>query len=181
MTFTAVDECENEASTDATFTIQDTVPPVIVLAPTDTIHCDQWVCDIDSLVAWGFVSASDTCGDVTLTAECAPSSAGCSGSYIVTYTAEDECGLTSTDQHVIFLTDSVPPTVSIQCPSDTLLYVDAGCAADHHPRPPRAWAAADYDDNCALKDSSLTYSDAITGLHGSGMLHDHPYLDGYGC
>ncbi len=167
VTFTAVDECENEASTDATFTIQDTVPPVIVLAPTDTIHCDQWVCDIDSLVAWGFVSASDTCGDVTLTAECAPSSAGCSGSYIVTYTAEDECGLTSTDQHVIFLTDSVPPTVSIQCPSDTLLYVDAGCAADTTTSS-TGMAAADYDDNCALKDSSLTYSDAITAYTAAG-------------
>ena len=169
VTFTATDSCGNAASTTATFTIEDTMAPVITGQLLDTLSCEQWVCDADALIALGIVAVSDECGGATLTASCAPGSGGC-GNYSawqVTYTATDDCGLTSTFDQIVILEDLVPPTVTIDCPDSATVYVDAACNAAIDTA---STGAATYtaDDNCWLKSEALSYADAVTDSTSTG-------------
>jgi hypothetical protein len=100
VTFTAEDQCTNTTSDDARFEVVDTTPPDLFCpAEPIVVQCinplgipgDQVVFD---------VTATDVCGDVEVTddrpAIFEPSCGGLYPSTIVTFTAEDECGLQST-------------------------------------------------------------------------------------
>jgi hypothetical protein len=99
--FTAIDECGNTASTNATFSIIDTLDPEInVPAHDTTIQCgvanqemiiQQW------LDSHGGANASDNCGNINWTNDFPVLSDTCNHgiSLTVTFTAQDECGNSS--------------------------------------------------------------------------------------
>ena len=105
-TFTATDDCGNEASDAQVITIQDTTGPVIEAEAEVEIACG----DYDATVA--HASATDNCGEVTLTWGEDQVFGGCVlpiGKYVRIYTATDECGNSSIFQQILTLTDDVDP------------------------------------------------------------------------
>ncbi len=88
--FTATDECGNSASTTATFTIEDTIAPVITCPPLTVVECG----DDTSVASTGMATASDICGDVTITySDVTSTTPACDTETITrTWTATDECG-----------------------------------------------------------------------------------------
>ena len=167
--FTAMDDCGNKSTTTATFTIEDTTPPTLTNNPIDTLNCEDWVCEVDSFIAWGLVSAMDECSGVELTASCQEFSFGCQaeGAYEITYTATDSCGNSTTDTQLIRLEDLEAPTVTIMCPSDTLLYVNGSCYVDLDTANTGA-ATYTADDNCLLDSDTLFYADVVTDSTSTG-------------
>ena len=105
-TFTATDDCGNEASEAQVITIQDTTDPVILAEDEVEIACG----DYDATVA--HASTTDNCGEVTLTWGEDQVSGGCVlpiGQYVRIYTATDECGNSSIFEQILTLTDDVDP------------------------------------------------------------------------
>ena len=127
-TFTATDECGNSSVAMQTITIQDTTAPVIAGDTEVMIACE----DYDAAVA--HASATDNCGEVTLTWTDSEVSGGCVlpiGQYVRLYTAMDECGNSSTFEQILTLTDNIAPTFdsvpadyTIECDQD-ITYDDA--------------------------------------------------------
>ncbi len=99
--FTATDQCGNNTSSNATFTIKDNVAPVIITPAMDTsIECglsDQAVLIQNWLANNGGAVANDNCGNVNWTNNFTVISDSCGPAVniLVTFTAFDECGNTS--------------------------------------------------------------------------------------
>ena len=84
----------------------DTTAPEISGVSEVLIACEAYD------VAEGFASATDNCGDVSLTWEDAQASGGCVlpiGQFVRVYTATDDCGNSSTFEQILTLTDDVAP------------------------------------------------------------------------
>ena len=132
-TFTATDECGNSSMAMQTITIQDTTEPVIEGDIEVLVACEVYSADV------GYATASDNCGEVTLTWSDVEVSGGCVlpiGQYIRTYTATDECGNSSTFEQILTLTDetaptfdSVPADYTIECDED--IVYDEATASDN--------------------------------------------------
>ena len=165
VTFTATDDCGNSSSSTATFTIEDTTAPAFSGDFETTISCDEWTCDADALEALGVFSIDEACGDYTLDASCTSFSGGCVtpvGAYQVDYTAEDECGNTSSFTQIVILSDDVKPVPSIVCPADIALTADADCNADLS-TDNTGMATGSATDNCdAAPEVVVTYTDGPT-------------------
>jgi hypothetical protein len=118
-TFTAVDACENSSTCTQTITIQDTTAPVITGDVEVMIACE------DPIAGVAHATASDNCGEVTLTWTDSPVSGGCVlpvGQYVRVYTATDACGNSSSFEQILTLTDNTPPVIS--CPADFTIECD---------------------------------------------------------
>ncbi|MCK7591125.1 PKD domain-containing protein, partial [Subsaxibacter sp. CAU 1640] len=116
VTFTATDECGNSVSTTATYTIQDTVPPVINGGADLTVECDGNG-NMDDLNSWlasnGGATASDDCSAISwsnnfssLSDEC-----GATGSATVTFTVTDGCGNSASTTVTFTIEDTTPPVI----------------------------------------------------------------------
>jgi hypothetical protein len=139
--FTATDECGNSSSATQTITVQDTTAPAIEGAIEVMIACE----DYDA--ATSHATASDNCGEVTLTWEDNQASGGCVlpvGQYVRLYTAVDECGNESTFEQILTLTDDVAPVFTAVPESYTAECIDELTYGD---------AAA--EDNCSGVDLTL--------------------------
>ena len=102
-TYTATDECENASTMSHTIWVVDTTAPVFDEYEVQIeMPCDQ----IDDAI---LVTATDNCGEVTITFEDQVVSGGCAGVIIRDYTAVDECGNESYAEQIINLTDVVAP------------------------------------------------------------------------
>ena len=127
-TFTATDDCGNMNTAVQTITVEDTTAPVIEGAAEVMIACENYD------VMMSHASATDNCGEVTLTWVDAEVSGGCVlpiGQYVRTYTATDDCGNSSTFEQILTLTDNIAPTFdsvpadyTIECDQD-ITYDDA--------------------------------------------------------
>ena len=87
-TFTAVDECGNEDTATQTITIQDTQAPVFTNVPDNiTLECDQTLPTDNA-------TATDNCGQVTVTFTDREAPGDCPQERVITrtFTAVDECG-----------------------------------------------------------------------------------------
>jgi hypothetical protein len=131
--FTAIDDCGNEAVAYQNIDVVDTTAPVF-----DPYEVNiQMPCDmIDDAI---LVSATDNCGDVTITYEDDHVSGGCAGVVIRDYTAVDECGNESYAQQIINLYDEVAPEFSA-FPADAEVECD---------NIPAVSDLVDADDNCS--------------------------------
>ncbi|MDA0945664.1 MAG: T9SS type A sorting domain-containing protein [Bacteroidetes bacterium] len=120
-TFTATDACGNSTSATQVITIIDTTAPEFTSVPADyTAECS----DEHPLDA---ASASDNCGDVTITVVADTTAGNCTGSYTVvrTFTATDDCGNASSATQTITIIDTTAPVLTI--PAD----YTAECSDEH--------------------------------------------------
>jgi len=134
-TFTAVDDCGNSSQAVQTITVVDTTAPEISGVTEVLIACEAYD------VAEGFASATDNCGDVSLTWEDAQASGGCVlpiGQFVRVYTATDDCGNSSTFEQILTLTDDVAPVFDF-VPADYTIECDQ----------PVVYEAATAVDNCS--------------------------------
>ncbi len=155
--FTIADQCGLFDTASATYTIIDTVAPVLIGVPADTIvNCS------DGIPAPAMVTATDNClaGPVVTFQENSnqTNTGACSDySYIITrtWTATDTCGNQSTATQVISVVDLEPPVFSP--PADTLL----ACGAPTDTASTGSLLPSMISDNCST-DFTITFSDAIT-------------------
>jgi hypothetical protein len=173
VTFTATDCCGHGSTTQATFTIEDTTSPSITTPASDkTVECDGSGNNTE-LNAWlanygGAVASDICCGtDVTWSNDFAGLSDGCgeTGSALVTFTATDCCGHSSTTQATFAIEDTTNPTIvwNIELP-DSTQYVDSTFCAIAFP------IQATVTDTCCVlaEDVSvdISASSNATLLHG---------------
>ncbi|MFG6688080.1 gliding motility-associated C-terminal domain-containing protein, partial [Mariniflexile sp. HNIBRBA6329] len=118
-TWTATDECGNTTSLVQTITVVDTTPPVLTIPSNITVECTQ---DTSS-ASTGMSTATDTCGNVTIT-ESDAEVAACGNTKTIsrTWTATDECGNTTSLVQTISVVDTTKPTFTV--PADITLECD---------------------------------------------------------
>lgn len=112
------DICGNRDEEALTIVVKDVSPPVINL-PSDTeIPCD-------ATISYAEATASDECGMPELTSSKKTIPGTCEDQYdvVATWVAVDDCGLVTTKDHTISVTDTSDPTLSPK-PTDT----DVDCA-----------------------------------------------------
>jgi hypothetical protein len=121
-----------------------------VSAPTLTCPTDVTVYNIPGTCrgtpTWDDATAVDNCDDspvVTQTGGPASGDTLAVGSYVVEYSATDECGNTSTCTFNVTVADNEDP--SIGCPENITVNADAGCDEAYVTVPP-----AEVGDNCAV-------------------------------
>ncbi|WP_412984808.1 gliding motility-associated C-terminal domain-containing protein [Pontimicrobium sp. IMCC45349] len=117
-TWTATDDCGNTSTATQTITVVDTTAPTVdVNASNITIECDGNG-NNDAIQNWldtnGGASASDTCGDVTWTNNYNGATSDCSSPVLVTFTATDECGNTTSTSATYSIQDTIDPTIDTQ-------------------------------------------------------------------
>ena len=94
-TFTAVDDCDNEATCVQIIDVLDTTPPAITCPADVSLECLEGT----GPDVTGEATATDVCGDVTITWSDATTGDDCGFNTIRTWTAVDACGnATSCDQ-----------------------------------------------------------------------------------
>ncbi|MAI22548.1 MAG: hypothetical protein CL828_00675 [Crocinitomicaceae bacterium] len=105
VTFTATDNCGNSSSTTATFSVEDTTAPVFTQVPGDqTNECDEMAytslasdaCSVASIVETREVVSEDDCGNYH---------------HLVTLTATDACGNSSSHSFAIVVNDTTAPVI----------------------------------------------------------------------
>ena len=125
VTFYISDSCGNVASCDAVVRIVDTTDPVIECPDDLTIECTADRFENEDIFDWlDSATATDTCGDVTITHNYNPegfdtSGCGLTGLQVVTFVATDRCGNTDTCTATIYLEDTTDPELS--CGTDLTL------------------------------------------------------------
>jgi hypothetical protein len=105
--FTAVDECGNSTSATQTITIEDTTAPMLTIPADYTAECDEDLVFDDA-------SATDNCGEVTITLEEVTIDTDCAQEYSIerTFTATDECGNSSSATQTITGEDTTAPVIT---------------------------------------------------------------------
>lgn len=159
VTFTAVDACGFTSTRTATVTIEDnTAPSFTISAQPLNVECDaNTVTNINAwLAANGNAIATDACGTVTWSHNYSGYSAVCPGpgTANVTFTATDECGLSSSTTATITVSDTQNPTF-ITPPSSTQAQCSANVMAEY-----TAWLDSHgggiATDACSNIDNSTT-------------------------
>ena len=138
-TYTAMDECGNETVMSQTIVVSDTEAPVFNNVPGNlTVEC------ADDIPAPANVTATDNCGDVTITLVENMPTDFCGEGLRRTWTAVDECGNTTIAEQDIFINDTTAPTLVVA--ADATIECDEDVPA------------ADYtaDDNCAVPTVVVT-------------------------
>lgn len=131
VTFTATDLCNNSgplSRTTATYSISDSVPPVITRQATaGTSQCNQNGSDFTALNAWlntqGGALATDNCVTFTWTNNYNPLSdpfvRSCSSSKTIVFTAQDGCLNVATTSALYTFIDDSPPVLTTPAQSSS--------------------------------------------------------------
>ena len=128
-----MDDCGNTTTHVQTITVTDTENPAITGTPAD-ISQDNDAGSCDAVVTWTEPTASDNCTLDTLYSTHAPGDTFAVGTTTVTYTAEDDCGNTTTTSFSVTIVDAEAPTLS-NVPSNITQTNDAGCLLYTSPSP----------------------------------------------
>ena len=144
--WTATDNCGNEAVRTLTINYSDNTAPVIQNMPADmNIECGNAI-----LAASTEVFATDNCdNDVTVTVEQTEVALACGYQIVREYTATDNCGNTSSATQTITIVDTTAPTFN-----QTVQNYDVNCS--DVPSIPTITASDNCDDNV-----SVTYSETV--------------------
>ncbi|GAA0744325.1 gliding motility-associated C-terminal domain-containing protein [Gaetbulibacter jejuensis] len=136
VTFTATDDCGNFSTTTAIFTIEDTLNPVIsTVAADQTVQCDGSG-NTDELQAWLDTQAGavaiDQCSTITWTNNYSGllDQCGATGRALVTFTATDECGNSSSTTALFTILDLLNPTIDTEASDLTVECDGAGNVDD---------------------------------------------------
>ena len=149
VTATVTDEAGNQTTDSFTVTVTDKETPEILGMPASmTIENDPGVCG--AVITWSEPSAQDNCGTVSLSSDYNPGDLFPVGSTIVTYTALDQYGNSSSDSFTVVVEDLENPNL-LGTRVDLSVENDPGlCSAVV------TWSAFGIVDNCA--GSSLEIS-----------------------
>ena len=173
--FTVTDDSACTASKDITFTIQDTMKPVLA-GTIDTTYIDgckasaapDTLNTIAKMIAFG-LTVSDNCTPTdSLTVNYTEVVTGtCPIEVVRTYSVTDKCGLTSDElKQVIYVQDTTAPVFTTLPTSDTI-YCDGdetGMALLYNDFvSTKAGAAA--DDNCALDSIAMVLDSVVQGCN----------------
>uniref|UniRef100_UPI0035160174 HYR-like domain-containing protein n=1 Tax=uncultured Winogradskyella sp. TaxID=395353 RepID=UPI0035160174 len=116
VTFTATDECGNASTTTATYSIIDTVAPVITVPADVTIECTE----DESPANTGTATATDDCTTPVVTfSDSEVTACGNTKTITRTWTATDACGNSVSQDQIITVEDTTPPTISV--PTDVTI------------------------------------------------------------
>ena len=168
VTFIAEDECGNTANTTSSITIVDDTPPVFEPITPLVVDCAEG--DIATQInTWiAAVTATDNCGEVTVTNDFDPAALatnGC-GTVTVTFIAEDECGNTANTTSSITIVDDTPPVFE---PITPLVVVD--CAEGDIATQINTWiAAVTATDNCGEVTVTNDFDPAALATNGCGTV-----------
>lgn len=137
-------------------TVLDMSPPVLSGCPGDQLLvADAGLCGTN--VTWTPPTATDDCGNPTVTSTHMPGDFFSVGVDTVMYIATDGAGNTDTCSFVITVQDNERPTLS--CPGDTTLDADAGmCGATV-----AGLGLLSSADNCTIAMTTFTLTGATTG------------------
>ncbi len=121
-TWTATDACGNSVSEDQIISTSDTTPPVFVeeLPEDFTVECT-------TVPAAETLTATDNCGTAIVTFSEVKTNGNCANNYIIsrTWTATDECGLTTSYTQTITVQDTTPPMFIEDLPGNITVECDA--------------------------------------------------------
>ncbi|WP_426430274.1 gliding motility-associated C-terminal domain-containing protein [Winogradskyella sp. HB-48] len=110
VTFTATDECGNTANTTATYSIIDTVDPVLTIPADATVECTEDT----SPASTGTATATDDCAVPNVTfSDVEVAQCGNTKTITRTWTATDACGNSVSADQTITVVDTTPPTISV--------------------------------------------------------------------
>ena len=143
VTYQASDASSNSTSVSFTITVVDDEDPIIATMPGDlTLENSSGACSAPA--TWIEPTASDNCAAVTLSSDHLLGSEFAVGSTVVTYTALDENGNSSSSFFTVTVQDVEEPSIS-GVSSDLLVSTDAGdCGAVVN------WSLPTAIDNCGL-------------------------------
>ncbi|PIF63100.1 gliding motility-associated C-terminal domain-containing protein [Flavobacterium sp. 11] len=146
-TWIAKDACGNESSKSQVITVKDTTAPVFAeaLPANVTVQCS-------AVPTAPTLTATDNCGDATVTFSQTSTPGLCAGAYTLTrtWTAKDACGLTATHTQIVTVEDTTAPVFVEALPAN----VTVQCSAV--PTAPTLTAT----DNCG--DATVTFSQTST-------------------
>ena len=152
-TWTVSDDCGNAVAAVYTqvITVIDNTPPVVSGCPAD-ISANNDAATCSAVVNWTAPTFTDNCSSPVVVASHNPGDTFPAGTTLVTYTATDNCGNSTTCTFNITVADNEIPVIS--CPSDitqaaTLRQTTSAVIVPD----------ATYSDNCTV--SSVTW--AMTG------------------
>ncbi len=112
-TWSATDDCGNSSPCDQIITVEDSSGPMITCPTSVTVECD----DDHSSTVQGSATANDNCsavGDITITEADATAPGSCANAWTITrtWTAQDECGNTTSCDQIITVEDTTAPIMS---------------------------------------------------------------------
>ncbi|OBQ51805.1 hypothetical protein VQ01_15120 [Tamlana sp. s12] len=159
-TWTAKDECGLTTTHTQIITVEDTKAPLFVESlPTDiTVECD-------AIPFPENLTATDNCGNATVSVSDVKIIDNCANNYVIerTYTAKDECGLTTTYTQIITVQDTTAPTPSTSFEEN----LDVSCT--NIPEIPNVT----FTDNCS---SNITIDFEETNSFDENVLQDYQII-----
>ena len=156
VTWTATDAHGNTATATQTVTVNDTTAPTVT-APADSSASADANCQapVPNYVAGS--TASDNCGNPTVTQSPAAGTLVGIGPHTVTVTATDGAGNHSSDAVVFTVIDNTPPVIS--CPANIVVHLPLNSTATSMAV---SYPAATATDNCSVP--------TVTSLPASGSV-----------
>jgi hypothetical protein len=134
VTWTGTDDCGNQTTESATFTIEDSTPPTITGIEDLTVECDG-AGNTEDLEAWlaSPVVTEDTCGETTVETDFDGLTDGCSetGSAEVNWTAVDDCGNAASLAAMFTIEDTTPPEITLNGEAEMVVE----CGVDSYEEP----------------------------------------------
>ncbi len=147
-TWTASDDCGNQAAATQTITVGDNAAPVLNGIPADAIV------SCESIPAAGNPTATDDCdNDVSIVLDEVIADGDCPHSYSIirTWTATDNCGNATAGTQTVTVEDNTPPVLT-NVPAD----MNAGCDGAGMSDPNMVTATDNCDNNVTIDFSTET-------------------------
>jgi gliding motility-associated-like protein len=177
-TWIATDVCGNETTHTQTINVQDTTPPVFIgNLPQDTFV------DCDNIPVAPILTASDTCGNATVTLSETEVAGDCTSRYqlIRTWTATDDCGNISVHTQTINLACHIKVWNAVSPNGDTkndVFYLEGiDCYPNNSVEVYNRWGVKVYETNGYDNVNKVFdgYSDGRTTISRSKLLPTGTY------